>query len=219
MHIGLIGGIGVAATLQYYARLTRAIEAQGRVPDITISHAHARTLVANNRADDRQAQAEIYRHHLDRLAAAGAEVAAITSLGGHFCFPETAALSPLPLVSGITPIDLHLSAEGIEKIGLLGTTSAMDTDLYGQLKTPALKPEDTLAVGRCYEEMALRGTANDADAAVFLSAGQALVDAGADAVVLAGTDLGLVFDQIQAPFPVIDALDIHVGHLASLTGD
>ena len=219
MHIGLIGGIGVAATLQYYARLTRAIEARGRTPDITISHAHAGTLVANNRADDRQAQAEIYRHHLDRLAAAGAEVAAITSLGGHFCFAETEAVSPLPLISGIAPIDIHLAREGIGKIGLLGTTSAMKTALYGQLKTPTVRPEDTQAVGRTYEEMALRGAASDTDEAVFLSAGRALAAAGADAVLLAGTDLGLVFDHVQAPFPVIDALDIHVAHLASLAGD
>lgn len=216
MHIGLIGGIGVAATLVYYQRLTRAIQALGRIPDITISHADAGTLLANNRADDRAAQAAIYARHLGRLAAAGADCAAITSLGGHFCFDETVAVSPLPLISGIAPIDAYLKERGFGRVGLLGTSSAMRTRLYGQLMTDALAPDDLEDVGKSYENMALRGTAEAGDAATFLAAGAAMVANGAEAIVLAGTDLGLVFDGIDAPFPVIDALDIHVSHLAAL---
>jgi len=219
MHIGLIGGIGVAATLAYYERLTRAITAKGRVPDLTIVHADAQVLVANNRADAREAQARVYVSHLQRLSDAGADCAAITSLGGHFCYPEAEAISPLPLISGITPIDLHLAAEGIEKIGLLGTTSAMKTALYGQLKTPAIVPDDVVGVGRTYEEMALRGAARDEDDATFMAAAQEMITNGAQAVLLAGTDLGLVFDHISPAFPVIDAIDLHVAHLAALSGD
>ena len=216
MHIGLIGGIGVAATLVYYQRLTAAIQAKGRIPDITISHADAATLIANNRADDRNAQAQVYAVHLARLAAAGADCAAITSLGGHFCFAETARLSPLPLVSGIAPIDTYLRSEGIERIGLLGTKSAMTTKLYGQLRTDAIVPLDPGSVGLGYETMALRGAATDTDRELFKSAGTQMMANGADAVLLAGTDLGLVFDAIDAPFQVIDALDLHVAYLAEL---
>ena len=100
MHIGLIGGIGVAATVVYYQRLATAVAAKGKELDLTIVQADAPTLVKNNREDNRAAQAEIYARLIDRLKAAGAECAAITSLGGHFCFDETLALSSLPLVSG-----------------------------------------------------------------------------------------------------------------------
>jgi aspartate racemase len=41
-------------------------------------------------------------------------------------------------------------------------------------------------------------------------------DQGAEAVILAGTDLGLAFDGHDAGYPVIDALDVHVGVLADL---
>ena len=41
-------------------------------------------------------------------------------------------------------------------------------------------------------------------------------DQGAEAVVLAGTDLGLAFDGHDAGYPVIDALDVHVAVLADL---
>ncbi|MEM6609866.1 MAG: aspartate/glutamate racemase family protein [Pseudomonadota bacterium] len=219
MHIGLIGGIGVAATLAYYQRLTAAIQSAGAVPDITIVHADAATLLANNRTDDRTAQAKIYCALIDRLAAAGAECAAITSLGGHFCFAETKAMSALPLVSGIEALNDAAHAMGMAKLGLLGTQSAMHTQLYGLLQSPAIVPEDVAGLGRAYEDMALRGAATEADTALFFAAGQGLMDAGAEVVVLAGTDLGLVFDHAEVPYPVLDALDAHVAKLANLATD
>ena len=41
-------------------------------------------------------------------------------------------------------------------------------------------------------------------------------DQGAEAVVLAGTDLNLAFDGTDPGYPVIDALDVHVALLADL---
>ena len=41
-------------------------------------------------------------------------------------------------------------------------------------------------------------------------------DLGAQAIVLAGTDLNLAFDGQDAGYPVIDALDVHVDVLARL---
>ena len=105
MHLGLIGGIGPAATIVYYQRLSAAMRAAGTPLDVTIVNADVDTLLRNNLADDRAAQATEYVRLLDRLKAAGADCAAITSLGGHFCFNETVPLSPLPLVSAVTPLD------------------------------------------------------------------------------------------------------------------
>ncbi|MEO1533253.1 MAG: aspartate/glutamate racemase family protein, partial [Pseudomonadota bacterium] len=96
MHIGLIGGIGVAATLVYYQRLTATVEALGGGLQLTIVHADVHELIRNNMADNRAAQAAAYLPLLERLKAAGADCAAITSLGGHFCFEETRVASPLP---------------------------------------------------------------------------------------------------------------------------
>lgn len=223
MHIGLIGGIGVSATLVYYKRLTDAIKAKGQKADLTIVHADAPTLVANNLNDRREEQATEYAPLLQRLADAGADCATITSLGGHFCFDETLALSPLPLVSAVTPLDGHFVAEGIKRVGLLGTQVVMRMHLYRQLEqTEAVVIEDEIdTLGHAYQDMAMRGSATDADHALFLEAGRRLVqDHGADAVVLAGTDLGLVFDVASPDYPVIDALDVHVALLADLaTGE
>lgn len=219
LHIGLIGGIGVAATLVYYQRLTAAISQIGGAADITIVHADVQELIRNNLADDRTAQAQVYAKLIARLDAAGADCAAITSLGGHFCFDETRPLSSLPLISAVSPLDGYFAAEGIKTVGLLGTRVVMHTGLYGQLVAtkPVILREEVDTIGQSYQDMAVAGHCTDAQRALFLDAGKRLVEEqGADAVVLAGTDLNLAFDGRDVGYRVIDALDVHVDLLARL---
>ncbi len=218
-HLGLIGGIGPAATIVYYQRLTDLARRAGIHIDMTIVHADVQALIQNNLADNRAAQAKIYARHVEDLKAAGATHAAITSLGGHFCFDETVPLSSLPLISGVTPLDDHFAAQGIGKIGLLGTEVVMRTKLYGQLsKTQAVAPnEDLVELGRVYRDMAVIGRCSDTDRQHFFAAGREMVEKqGAEAVVLAGTDLNLAFDDHDPGYRVIDALDVHVEVLFDL---
>ena len=218
MHIGLIGGIGPAATVVYYQRLCAAMATRGAPLELTIVQADIHELIANNLADRREEQAEVYSGLIDRLKAAGAGCAAITSLGGHFCLDETVARSSLPLVSAVEPLDAFFAGEGIGTVGLLGTRVVMRTKLYGQLaRTHAIALEDEIEdLGQMYQEMAVAGVCDAVTRARFLDAGQRLVDRGAEAVVLAGTDLNLAFDGQETPYRVIDALDVHVTVLADL---
>jgi aspartate racemase len=217
LNIGLVGGIGVAATIVYYQRLTSRCTALGVVPQITIVHADVQELIRTNLGDLREEQAQNWVPLVERLKAAGCDCAAITSLGGHFCFDEVAAISPLPLVSAVTPLDGFFAAQGFGTVGLLGTRVVMRTGLYGQLaQTQALAPHDIDAVGQAYQDMAVAGVCSDHQRAFFIEKAQKLMDRGADAVVLAGTDLNLAFDGQALNFPVIDALDVHVDVLAQL---
>lgn len=220
MHLGLIGGIGPAATISYYQRLTSRMRELQSPLDLTIVNADVQVLTRNNIADRRDEQAAAYAVLLARLHAAGADCAAITSLGGHFCFDETVALSPLPLVSGVAPLDEHFFGAGIRRVGLLGTRVVMRTRLYGKLaRTEAVACDDDLdRIGQVYMDMAMRGSCTDEERALMFAAGRRLVtEQGADAIVLAGTDLNLAFDGRHDPgYPVIDALDVHVALLAEL---
>jgi len=54
MHIGLIGGIGPAATDYYYRGLIEGFAAAGRRLELTIVHADVRHLVANLAQDRRE---------------------------------------------------------------------------------------------------------------------------------------------------------------------
>ena len=216
MHIGLIGGIGPAATVAYYVGRVRA--AGGRL-EMTIVQADLDELIANGRADDRPAQARAYAKLIDQLRGAGAECAAITSLGGHFCLRETEPLASLPIVSGTAPVDTHLVASGYHRVGILGTEIVMRSLLFGQLvRTEAVAPAgDLAALGRTYQDVAVAGACTDEQRAELFEAGRRMVeDRGAEAIVLAGTDLGLAFDGRDPGYPVVDALDTHVALLADL---
>lgn len=219
MHIGLIGGIGPAATLVYYQRLCARMRELNAPLELTIVQADVHTLIKNNLADLRQEQAVVYAALIDRLKAAGADCAAITSLGGHFCFEETARLSSLPLVSAVAPLDEFFVSEGLKRVGLLGTRVVMRTRLYGQLHhTEAVaRDNDIDLIGQTYQDVAVSGVCTDAQRAVFFDAGQRMVhEQGADAIVLAGTDLGLAFDGYDTGYRVVDALNVHVALLADL---
>lgn len=220
MHIGLIGGIGPAATVVYYQRLVARMRELGAPLDLTIAHTpDIQVLIRNNLADRREEQAQEYRPLIDRLKAAGCDCVAITSLGGHFCFDETKAISSLPLVSAVEPLDAAFVAAGIRRIGLLGTRVVMRTRLYGQLaRTEAVALDDRIEeLGQMYQDVAVAGACTEAQRQVFLDAGREMVERlGAEAVVLAGTDLNLAFDGQDPGYPVIDALDVHVALLADL---
>ena len=219
MHIGLIGGIGVAATVVYYQRLTAAMEAKGARLRLTLSHGDVHTLIANNLADQREPQAEIFARQVDELRAAGADVAALTSLGAHYCFDELKALSSLPLISGVAPLDGYFATQGLRRIGLLGTRVVMRTRLYGQLhQTEAVALDDEIeTLGQTYQDIAVAGTCSQVQRQLFLDAGRQMVEEqGAEAIVLVGTDLNLAFDGQEPGYRVIDALDVHVELLARL---
>ena len=218
MHIGLIGGIGVAATLAYYKRLAAAVDASGGVLECMIVHANVHDLARNNRSDNREEQARIYVGLIDRLAAAGADCAAITSMGGHFCFAEAQAMSALPLVSGIAPLDAYFASEGLSRVGILGTWVVQRTGFYGSLSLtePVILHDEVEQIGQTYQDIAVPGRCTPEQRAYFLAAGQRLIERGAEAVVLGGTDLGLAFDGQATDYRVIDALDVHVGVLARL---
>lgn len=219
LHIGLIGGIGVAATTSYYEKLCKRIRADGGHRDVTIVTADIFGLIQTSLNDEREKQADAYVALIQRLKDAGCDCAAITSLGGHFCFEETTKISPLPLVSAIAPLDGYFASEGLKIVGLLGTEIAMRTKFFGQLdETQAVAPDqDLVALGQTYQHMATSGICTDAQRAGFFEAGREMItQQGADAVVLAGTDLTLAFDGFDPGYRVIDALDVHVDVLARL---
>ena len=222
MHIGLIGGIGPAATIAYYDRLTRLVRDAGQRLELTIVQADARECIANVLADRRDEQAAVYATLIDGLKAAGAECAAITSLGGSFCFAETERISSLPLVSAVAPLDAYFVGAGLRRVGLLGTELVMRTRLYGQLvRTEAVAFDgDLIALGQVYLDVATSGGATDEQRATLFEAGRSMmVDQSADAIVLAGTDLNLAFAGHDPGYPVVDALDVHVAVLADLAMD
>lgn len=213
MHIGLIGGIGPAATVFYYERIVEAFAEADQPLHLTIGHTSVKQLARNNSEDRRQEQAEEYARITHQLAAAGAKSVVITSMGGHFCAAEFAAISPLPMIDGPTATAAYLKQQGVDRIGILGTRVVMQTSLYGALsdfEPVAPLGDDLNQVHNDYLAVAVAGRALPDEGARLLAAGAALVrDQGAEAVLLGGTDLSLVYNNANVEFRVIDSAAAH----------
>jgi aspartate racemase len=214
MHIGLIGGIGPAATEFYYRGLTDRHARSGTRLELTIANAEVRDLSENLTNKDARKQAGIFAALISRLKAADAEVAAVTSMGGHFCIGELLPISPLPILNAIPEVDAAVKRGRFNTVGIIGTRMVMETRLYGAISSATVvipSGGEFEKVHESYVAMATIGRVNDAQRRVFFAAGERLCrEQGAEVVLLGGTDLFLAFQGRDAGFPVLDCADVHV---------
>lgn len=218
MHIGLIGGIGPAATDYYYRGLINALAGSGHGLDVTIAHADSSTLIRNLGVNNQEAQTAVFLNLIDRLVAAGAETVAVTSIAGHFCIEPVIAQSRVPVINLITTVNEEIQRHGLSRVGLLGTKTVMETGFYeGLLTVDTVVPNDGDLdnVHDDYVAMAMSGFASESQIETFVRAGQQMCrEQGAEAVLLAGTDLFLAFQNREVDFNVIDCAEIHIAALA-----
>jgi aspartate racemase len=220
MHVGLIVGIGPAATDFYYRTIIASMAARGVDLELTMAHADASTLLRNQAAGAADAQLAIYRRLTDRLQAAGARVVAVTSIAGHFCIDAFKSVSPLPVIDLLVEVDRVIEREGLRRVGIIGTRAAMETGLYGAVRhAQVVAPSADMLqrVHDAYAAMAIAATVTEAQRELFFSTGRALVeDRGAEAVLLGGTDLGLAFAGHEPGFRTVDCAAIHASAIVEI---
>lgn len=214
MHIGLIGGIGPAATEYYYRRLIdNHTAAAGTALELTIVHADMQDFIANLSKGDNRIQAAIFAGLIRRLAAAGAEVVGITSMSGHYCIAELEPISSLPILNAMPAVDGAIRRRNLKRIGILGTRTVMLNKLYGAITAAEVVPPDGEMldqVHKCYLNIAISGRITDDQRQVFFAAGRHLCrEQGAEAVMLGGTDLVLAFDGRDCGFPLVNCAEVH----------
>jgi aspartate racemase len=199
MHIGLIGGIGPAATDFYYRRLISSFASRKTALELTIVHADTPTLLDNLAMNHAEAQVAIYSALTNRLVAAGAECVVVTSIAGHFCINEFKTVSPLPVVDMIVEVSVAVEKRGFKRIGVLGIRKVMETRFYGAIAgVEILAPsgQDLEDVHQAYTTMAASGVLTEAQRNVFDTVSQRLlIEQGAEAIMLASStsqmDIGL----------------------------
>jgi aspartate racemase len=219
MHIGLIVGIGPAATDYYYRYLISALARAGLGLDLTMAHADTSTLLQNQSEGNVEAQVDIYRRLTERLQRAGIERIAVTSIAGHFCIDAFKDVSPVPVINLLDVVKLEVSRRGLKRIGLLGTRVVMETRFYGALDdVEVIAPvNDLLEVHEAYVSMASTGVATPGHREVFMRAGNTLASThGCEAIMLAGTDLALVFQKgVDPGFGTVDCAEAHAAAIAN----
>jgi len=220
MHIGLIGGIGPGATDFYYRRLISTFARKKATLKLTIVHADTPTLLSNLARNDAAAQTAISTRLTNRLVSAGAECVVVTSIAGHFCIDEFKAVSPLPVVDMLAEVSRAVEARGLKRVGIIGTRTVMETRFYGRITTAEIVPPggpDLEDVHQAYVSMAASGFVTEEQRSIFHAASHRLIEEqGAEAIMLGGTDLALVFNEETAEFPLVDCAGIHADAIATL---
>ena len=220
MHIGLIGGIGPAATDFYYRRLITAYAQRQEPLELTLVHADTPTLLGNLASNNVAAQVAIYSRLAARLEAAGAESVVVTSIAGHFCIEAFKAVCALPVIDMIAEVRQAIAQRGLKRVGILGTRTVMESRFYGGITSAEIilpSNADLAAVHQAYSAMATAGSVTDAQRGVFRSVGERLLnEGGAEALMLGGTDLALVFNAQTGDFPLVDCAGIHVDSIVRL---
>jgi len=213
--IGLIGGLGVGAAIHYYRELAKAHAAREWVMNLAIIHAdnvHVRELIE---AGDKRGVASYLADLIARLKAAGAEFAVVPAVAPHIAIDELIAVSPLPVVNLIAELKRQLDSRRLRRVALFGTRYAVESRLFGRLDdldVIAPHPEEIDYIHRTYFDIVDAGVANSAQREGLTRLAHALISRDhVEAIILAGTDLALVFNESNpADFPHIDAAQVHL---------
>lgn len=220
MHIGMIGGIGPAATDFYYRNIIKAHALADKAFDLTMVHAEVTDVIGNIVANVPEKQAKIFLELALRLESAGADVIVVSSIAAHFCIAEFTALSPLPVVSIIPTLDAEFTRKGLKRVGLLGHKISMETKLFGGISSAEVVVplgDELDIVHETYIKMAAEGQVDSVQREALFSIGKKLcTEQSADAVILAGTDLCLAFDGYECGFNVIDSALVHIDALCNM---
>ncbi|MFM4805866.1 aspartate/glutamate racemase family protein [Aeromonas bivalvium] len=217
--IGLLGGMSWESTVSYYQALNRGVRAElgglhsARVLLNSVDFAEIERL---QHAGDWPATARLLANEARRLQAGGAQCLLIATNTMHKVAPEIAAAIDIPLIHIADATARRLQADGVARVGLLGTRFTMEQDFYkGRLETQfgleVLVPGEAQRerVHRIiYDELCL-GQIRESSRAEYLAIIAELAAAGAQAVILGCTEIALLLGDARAAVPLYDTTAIH----------
>jgi aspartate racemase len=210
----LIGGLGVGATVYYYQELVKAHLGLGVTANLVVVHANVTRVLQYAAAGDAAGMAEYLLSLIHRLSAAGAQVIAISSATPHLCVPELIQRSPVPVVSMVDEIVREVRDREIRRVALFGTRFTIETGLFGRLKefdliTP--RADEIDFIHQTYLEIVKAGSGTQEQYQGLRRLAHTLVERErVEAIILAGTELSLVFNQTNMDFPHVDGARHHL---------
>ena len=219
--IGIVGGIGPESTIDYYRMLVAAY--RERVPDdsyppLIVNSIDLKRALDLLYADDLAGLTEYLVRSVEVLARAGAQLGFLAANTAHIVFDDVARRSPLPLVSIVEAACQEARAQGLKKLGLLGTRFTMQGKFYPEvfaregmaLVAPAAGEQDYIQE-KYFSEL-VPGKFLDPTREAMLTIIRRMKEGDAiDGLVLAGTELPLLLrGAAVSGAPFLDTATIHV---------
>ena len=214
--LGVLGGMGPAATADFLRRLAEVTPAERDQDHIPV------ILYGDPTTPDRS---DAFEHGgedplpkllagIRFLSAAGVEAIAIPCNSAHLWFDEMQAATSVPILHIADAVTRRLEAimPASTTVGLLGTEGTLHSGLYQRRLEPAgfstLVPDDGPPIeGMMAGIRAVKAGEIAEGADHLIAAGTGLVERGADAVVVACTDISVALadHDTVAGVPIVDA--------------
>jgi aspartate racemase len=217
--IGLIGGMSWESSAEYYRILNQ------RVRDRQGPTASARCLLWSfdfseierlQHAGDWVALEARMVDAARKLEAGGADILLICTNTMHRMADQVQAAVSIPLLHIADPTAVAIRAQGLRRVGLLGTAFTMEQDFYkGRLRDrhnlDVLVPEatDRATVHRVIYEELVSGIATEASRAAYRAVIGRLVARGAEAIILGCTEIMLLVGPEDSAVPLFDTTALH----------
>ncbi len=217
--IGLIGGMSWESSAQYYKIINQAV--RDRIHPL--ENAKSLMFTVNFHEIERLQQAgaweeagKILADAALRLEAGGADCIVLCTNTMHKLANFITDAVGIPMLHIADATAKAVVAQGIKRIGLLGTGFTMEHEFYkGRLEqnfgleviTPA-KPDRDIVHGIIYNELCA-GMVNPSSKLEYIRIMQNLVQAGAEGIILGCTEIMLLVGQADSSVPVFDTTTLH----------
>ena len=216
--LGLIGGMSWVSTRTYYEHLNRIV--QRRVG----GHASAPLLIESinfaglaRLSDDAEWEraAQTLSKSAKRLKTAGAGALIIAANSMHRVYDEVAAAVSIPIIHIADSVGERMAQRGVKTAAMLGTSAVMTENFYRQRLVAhgiALLPPDMDGIpaieAMIYDDLMREKASRTAERACKTWITNQAKD-GAQAIVLACTELEMVVDVDANVLPIYDGTRIH----------
>lgn len=221
-RIGLIGGMSWESTSSYYSLLNRMTAQRfgaWNQPAVLIDSLDFSDIVRYQREENWRVLGEILADSAKRLEAGGATVLAICANTMHKNFDDVANAVTVPVVDIRDVMAREVKAMGSSSMSLLGTKYVVETEFFSshleRSGVTVVKPDATQTNALqaiIYDELT-QGVVSDASRQVFFDIADDCRDRGGDVVGLCCTEFGLLVDEAEAPWPIVDSMAVHVKSL------
>ncbi|HEY1953704.1 MAG TPA: amino acid racemase [Gemmatimonadaceae bacterium] len=220
--LGIVGGLGPESTIDYYRRIIaewRRDDPQSS-PSIVIDSLDV-DLGLQLVEHDRKSLVEYLAASLDRLAAAGADFAAMAANTPHVVYDELAARAPIPVLSIVEACADEAQRIGLHRVGLLGTRFTMEGKFYPAvfardgIEVVSPSPDERTWIHERYVGQLLKGDFRDETRDGVLSVIRRLRrEEKIDGIILGGTELTLLLSD-TGDLPALDTTALHVAAIVN----